>query len=411
MTTFNGEPFIAHRDETRGILRVSRRTNGAWQHISPQDVGSDTGFRPTIMVDANGMRVFHGTVPSQPDVTADGVLWLSTGAIGAAQLGMFSFDDRSAGGGQAIAAGPDGHMLLSRRLQRSALFGQAEALDLWTAPDAGRQTNVEFAGGGDQRHLYSRLNLRLDSFGLPIIAYADRRAAFGDDPATVKTCLYIPDDSDSDGLPDPAEVLLGTDPNEVDTDGDGRSDGEEYLVDNTDPRGCDDGVLTTNETDIDCGGRCGGCAFGQTCVVHADCTSQLCEAGVCDEIPACDDGRQNGDESDVDCGGSCAGCPNDNACLQNADCSSQLCMAQVCQPQPTCEDGIQNGSETAVDCGGADCVACPNGSGCGAGADCVSTFCGSGTCQDPPRCDDEIANGNETGQDCGGPDCEPCSAG
>ena len=68
----------------------------------------------------------------------------------------------------------------------------------------GTQTLVDkrvwsLLGAAIKGHLYSRLNLRLDSFGLPIIAYADRRAAFGDDPATVKTCLYIPDDSDSDG--------------------------------------------------------------------------------------------------------------------------------------------------------------------------------------------------------------------
>jgi hypothetical protein len=42
-------------------------------------------------------------------------------------------------------------------------------------------------------------------------------------------------DSDRDGLTDAEEVNLGTDPNDPDTDGGGRSDGDEVLVDGTDP--------------------------------------------------------------------------------------------------------------------------------------------------------------------------------
>ena len=56
--------------------------------------------------------------------------------------------------------------------------------------------------------------------------------------------------------------------------------------------------LTTNETDIDCGGRCGDAPSDKHAsfmpIAQASCVRQ-----VCDEIPACDDGRQNGDESDV----------------------------------------------------------------------------------------------------------------
>jgi len=44
-----------------------------------------------------------------------------------------------------------------------------------------------------------------------------------------------PPDADGDFLPDAAEEDLGTDPHSKDTDRDGRSDGEELLLDDTDP--------------------------------------------------------------------------------------------------------------------------------------------------------------------------------
>lgn len=42
-------------------------------------------------------------------------------------------------------------------------------------------------------------------------------------------------DSDGDGLPDSVELLIGTDPNNPDTDGDGISDGDEYYLTGTNP--------------------------------------------------------------------------------------------------------------------------------------------------------------------------------
>ena len=44
-----------------------------------------------------------------------------------------------------------------------------------------------------------------------------------------------PRDSDKDGLLDDVEAMLGTDPNNPDTDGDGRSDGVEMNIDMTSP--------------------------------------------------------------------------------------------------------------------------------------------------------------------------------
>ena len=52
-------------------------------------------------------------------------------------------------------------------------------------------------------------------------------------------CYYRPEDSDADRLPDFVEETLTTNPQEPDTDGDGRTDGEEVLIDGTDPLSSD----------------------------------------------------------------------------------------------------------------------------------------------------------------------------
>lgn len=67
---------------------------------------------------------------------------------------------------------------------------------------------------------------------------------------------------------------------------------------------CNDTHLNQNETDVDCGGLCPGCADGKTCSVAADCTSGVCATSVC-QVPTCIDGVKNGTEEGVDCDGSC----------------------------------------------------------------------------------------------------------
>lgn len=84
----------------------------------------------------------------------------------------------------------------------------------------------------------------------------------------------------------------------------------QLVLDNCGPPHCGDGVMSGDETGVDCGGSCIAC-------------------------PTCTDGLQNGDEEGVDCGGSCVA---------------------VC---PTCTDNIQNGDEEGVDCGGSTCPECP----------------------------------------------------
>jgi hypothetical protein len=45
---------------------------------------------------------------------------------------------------------------------------------------------------------------------------------------------------------------------------------------------CTDGVLSSDESDIDCGGSsCGACGTGRSCGRNADCASNICGGGVC----------------------------------------------------------------------------------------------------------------------------------
>ena len=53
--------------------------------------------------------------------------------------------------------------------------------------------------------------------------------------APERVCFYRPIDSDNDRVPDYEENARGTNPDVADSDGDGRSDGEEILIDGTDP--------------------------------------------------------------------------------------------------------------------------------------------------------------------------------
>jgi hypothetical protein len=141
---------------------------------------------------------------------------------------------------------------------------------------------------------------------------------------------------------------------------------------------CDDGIHNGDETDVDCGGpTCSACQPGRSCEEGSDCTSEVCEAGLCAE-PSCSDGVLNGDETDVDCGGSCGPCGTNQSCRGNEDCASNICDGGVCIAA-SCSDGVLNGNETDVDCGGS-CPACPEGGACQENGDCTTAFCHENTC-------------------------------
>jgi hypothetical protein len=92
---------------------------------------------------------------------------------------------------------------------------------------------------------------------------------------------------------------------------------------------CSDRVRNGDETDVDCGGSCGGCAPGGGCVSDGDCQTR-CVAGVCAE-PSCHDGVWDGFETDVDCGLACgSNCPPGRRCIEGHDCGSGVCNGNIC---------------------------------------------------------------------------------
>jgi hypothetical protein len=98
--------------------------------------------------------------------------------------------------------------------------------------------------------------------------------------------------------------------------------------------GCEDGIRTGVETDVDCGGggRCPPCADGRSCRAARDCSSGVCSNDVC-RAPTCTDQVQNGGETDVDCGGdtSCPRCAVDQSCQATSDCESPAaCVERIC---------------------------------------------------------------------------------
>lgn len=83
---------------------------------------------------------------------------------------------------------------------------------------------------------------------------------------------------------------------------------------------------------------------------------RLCSDGVC-LAPSCTDGARNGDETDLDCGGDCPGCALGGACETALDCASGACTDRVCtEPPPGCEvcDGnaacVAPGTEQPCQC-------------------------------------------------------------
>jgi hypothetical protein len=94
---------------------------------------------------------------------------------------------------------------------------------------------------------------------------------------------------------------------------------------------CMDHHLDRDETDVDCGGSCGGCPNGRTCGNDLDCTSGACDyqGFVCIANP-CLDHHLDDTESDVDCGGVCPGCAPGQMCNSTSDCTvGHTCSASV----------------------------------------------------------------------------------
>jgi hypothetical protein len=176
---------------------------------------------------------------------------------------------------------------------------------------------------------------------------------------------------------------------------------------------CTNGVRDGSETDIDCGGYCGPCARGQSCVTSADClgasVDTSCFYGICGET--CSNGIQDQRETDVDCGGPvCPKCADSKSCLRPGDCAGGSCANGYCEVA-SCSNGVHDelNDETDVDCGGSNCPPCPNRFACAQGTDCASGLCEGSVCI-VASCTDGVLDGDETGVDCGGTDCAPCTS-
>ena len=128
---------------------------------------------------------------------------------------------------------------------------------------------------------------------------------------------------------------------------------------------CGNGLIETGEScddgDIVPGDGCDNACLkenGQACTLPAECASGACIDNTCQTVPAhCSDTVISGDETDVDCGGSCGGCAGGQMCSDGGDCLGFSCLANLCEPAH-CGDGMQSGDELGVDCGGSCGTAC-----------------------------------------------------
>ncbi len=122
-----------------------------------------------------------------------------------------------------------------------------------------------------------------------------------------------------------------------------------------------------------CGlGQCDGAGQCVECLVDADCDSGVCQAGVCADA-GCGDGKKNGGESDVDCGGPCGGCEVGEGCGAPADCLSGVCTGGKCAaPGPACAQGpadVATGQRCPL------FMACTQSAECGDFVGCQQWFC------------------------------------
>lgn len=108
--------------------------------------------------------------------------------------------------------------------------------------------NRDVLFGGRQPTATATVDVAQAEFATQTAVAESTQQMFGTAAAMTAT---VQGDSDNDGLSDIEEMLLGTDPHNPDTDGDGLSDGQEAKVYGTDPRNRDtDGDLLTDGDEV-----------------------------------------------------------------------------------------------------------------------------------------------------------------
>ncbi len=241
LRVFGGTVYAAHHG-TDGPeidhLRITWRpeAGGQWQTQRVQHEEFSAGLRPRISSFGNGgVRITFGIMPSSLDETSDNGMLMASGRFpGGVQLSQV-LADWTGGGHGAYRRGDDLVMVVRERL-RSPVFGDIDGLRIYREmPGNVDFQQVEVEGAAQRRHVYLRLDAKPHPFGDPVLAYADERSAFFGDPSDSRVCMYRPVDTDADMVPDDEEDARGLNPEDPDTDGDGRGDGQEILFDHSDP--------------------------------------------------------------------------------------------------------------------------------------------------------------------------------
>lgn len=231
LTEIGGALVAAHRTESN-LLRISWQLADGWQSQPLLGLALEAGAAPVALAGDDGaLRVVHGT-PGPPG-TSDGGLMLTTG-----HLGMFdtiTISDEETGGSNG-AIWLNGAVALTTRLfRRNAVFGNADGLRYYRSAQIGFFDTLEAANSAERRRVFRNIDMAPDAFGLPLIGTLEEAGRFQDMRGTAFTCIWRPRDLDQDGIPNDAEARYNTLPDNPDTDGDGRLDGEEVLVHETNP--------------------------------------------------------------------------------------------------------------------------------------------------------------------------------
>lgn len=159
------------------------------------------------------------------------------------------------------------------------------------------------------------------------------QASHGDDADTATDDAAGPTDSGPSGDSGPADSSAV--PGDGDADGDADADGSTSAADGEPTTSSDDGgpPPVCGNGRMEAGEACDDGNVDET----DDCTT-LCEP------PRCDDGLLSGDETDVDCGGpGCDPCAAGGVCVGTTDCArALLCREQTgtCQRPASCHDHL-----------------------------------------------------------------------
>ncbi|MBV69972.1 MAG: hypothetical protein CMH52_01360 [Myxococcales bacterium] len=251
-----GQLVVAYRDTANSRLKVALRNGAGWLVETPDMPVLNAGHNPRIVAVGDDFKIFHGQRVGQLDVETDGSLLMTTRGDGGVYESVL-FPDFAVGGTVGAAASDRGIFVSTRHLSRSALFGDSDGLLVFSGDPLTSDTFEQY-GPAQGRHTYLFIRVALDPFGLPVIAFVDSFLGGFGSPDGSPICYWRPRDTDEDRIPDEIEQELGTNPNLRDTDGDGRSDGQEVLIDGTNPLSddvCRPVPEVCNGDDDDCDGR------------------------------------------------------------------------------------------------------------------------------------------------------------